>query len=75
MSLTPNKKETCVLSVCIYFRGVYVCFSLDTFVAYSWAATTGFEIWKICFVLLQVIGRVRLEVGRDGVMWFDCNHT
>lgn len=31
------------------FRGVYVCFCLDKFVAYSCAATAGFEIWKICF--------------------------
>lgn len=73
VSHSKQKRNLCAL--CMYFRGVYVCFSLDTFVAYSWAATTGFEIWKICFVLFQVTGRVRLEVGLDGVMWLDCSHT
>lgn len=48
-------------------------FSLDKFVAYSCAATAGFEIQKIHMFLSD--WGVRLVEGGDGVVWFDCNHT
>lgn len=43
-----------------------VCFSLNTFVVCSCAATAAFEIWKLFFE--KATGG---RVGRDGVVWFD----